>query len=302
MAWWLAVFFAAGASLALAGLLLPHPPYPHPARTALLSASAFPVAGVLLRYGRRFSMTTIQLLTAAGSLIVTCAIGLGGDSQLAGLSPLFYMWVPIFAFTYFSTRAAILQIAWIGASFSVVIAIRDRGTGISKSVVVLGVLVVTSAAVNSLVSEIRRLARTDPLTGLANRRTFAEHLHVELVRRQRTMSPLCVVIIDFDGFKQINDHRGHQAGDELLARAATTWSREIRANDCLARYGGDEFALILPECNTVDAACVVERFRTALPEVSFSAGIAVAGLTDNPDDIVNRADEDLYEAKRRRPV
>jgi diguanylate cyclase (GGDEF)-like protein len=300
MAWWLGVFFASGASLALAGLWLPHPAYPHTTATALLSISAYPIAALLFLFGRRLSMTIVQVLTATGSLFVTVAIVLGGNSQLAGLSPLFYMWVPIFAFTYFSSRAAICQVAWIAASFSVSVGLNDGVSSISRSVVALGVLAVTSAAVHSLVSEIRRLARTDPLTGLANRRVFAERLQSELIRTQRTHTSLCVVIIDLDGFKEINDRLGHQAGDELLVRIGTSWLPELRAGDCLARYGGDEFALVLPNATTADAADVIERFRIALADLSFSAGIAAGEPTDDPDDIVKRADNDLYNVKRTR--
>src|SRR4029079_11124669 len=106
-------------------------------------------------------------------------------------------------------------------------------------------------------------ARTDPLTGLANRRVFAERLQTELVRAQRTRTPLCVVIIDLDGFKQINARLGHRAGDEILVRIGTAWQPELRAGDCLARYGGDEFALVLPNATTTDAAEVIQRLRTA---------------------------------------
>ena len=228
MARWLGIFFAAGGTLALAGLVLPHAPYPNTTRIAVLSASAYPVAAFLLFTRRTISMGLFHVLTAAGTLIVTLAILLGQGSTLASVSPMFYLWVPIFAMTYFSTRAAIAHIAWIAVSYSVAVSVDAGRYSVGQWVVVVGILVVTSAAVHSLVSEIRRLARTDPLTGLANRRAFDDQLHAEMVRAQRTSASLCVAILDLDDFKGVNDAHGHQAGDRLLAHIASLAARTAR--------------------------------------------------------------------------
>ena len=300
MARWLGIFFASGATLALVGLFLSDAPHRHTTATALLAASGYPVAALLLVDGRRLPMPLVQLLTAAGTLIVTLAIVLGEQSRLADVSPVFYMWVPIFAFTYFSFRAAVLQVAWIAASYGAVLGGEASRSSVGQWIVVVGVVAVTSAAVHGLVSQIRRLARTDPLTGLANRRVFDERLHAELTRAQRTRAPLCIAIIDLDNFKRINDELGHQAGDEVLIRLAPAWLPELRTNDCLARYGGDEFAVVLPNSTTEDANRVVGRLRAATPDLSFSVGIAACEPTDDEDILVTRADSRLYHVKRHR--
>lgn len=300
MARWLGIFFAAGGTLALAGLTLPHAPYPNTTRIAVLSASAYPVAAFLLFTRRNISMGLFHALTAVGTLIVTVAIFLGEGSTLASVSPMFYLWVPIFAITYFSTRAAIAHIAWIAVSYSIAVSVDAGSYSIGQWVVVVGVLVVTSAAVHSLVSEIRRLARTDPLTGLANRRAFDDRLHTEVIRAQRANVPLCVAIIDLDDFKRVNDEHGHQAGDQLLIGIAQAWLPELRAIDCLARYGGDEFALLLPESTQADATRIVARLRVALPNTSFCVGIAAYTREDDHETLISRSDQKLYHAKRTR--
>lgn len=152
---------------------------------------------------------------------------------------------------------------------------------------------------DELMAQIRHLARSDDLTGLPNRRRFHEELDRELARSRRSETPLCVAMVDLDGFKGYNDRLGHLAGDDLLASTANAWSGAVRETDMLARYGGDEFAVILPECPLDEAGAVLERLRAATPEpVTCSAGIACAGSGDSAETLIRRADVALYRAKR----
>jgi len=142
------------------------------------------------------------------------------------------------------------------------------------------------------------LARTDSLTGLANRRALEEALVAELSRAERSGQPLSVVMLDIDHFKVYNDELGHQAGDDLLRELAAAWSRELRPTDILARFGGEEFLAVLPGSDTTASASVADRLRLALPTgVTASAGVATWGPHETMADLVARADAALYTAK-----
>src|SRR5581483_4445442 len=100
-----------------------------------------------------------------------------------------------------------------------------------------------------------------------------------------------------DGFKELNDRDGHLAGDRVLSEAAAAWSGEVRASDVLARYGGDEFALLLPDCTIDRAMEIVERLELVCHGVSFSTGVARWDGIEDADALLHRADEALYSAK-----
>ena len=149
-----------------------------------------------------------------------------------------------------------------------------------------------------LLARLETVARTDDLTGLANRRAWDEELPRELARARRDETPVCVAMLDLDHFKKFNDRRGHQAGDRLLKQAAAAWREQLRTTDVLARYGGEEFAVVLPACSLDEALPIVERLREATPlGESCSAGVAAWDGEETADTLVARADAALYSAK-----
>jgi diguanylate cyclase (GGDEF)-like protein len=170
------------------------------------------------------------------------------------------------------------------------------GAGIAISVL-LGALLWLLVQVSTLYRQVGRLARTDPLTGVLNRRVWDQELPRELGRAARTGQPLCVGLIDLDRFKAYNDRHGHQAGDRLLKAAGAAWWANLRNTDLLVRYGGEEFAVLLPDCGLEHAMAIAERLRTALPEGSCSIGIAEWVRGESVDELVRRADQALYAAK-----
>jgi diguanylate cyclase (GGDEF)-like protein/PAS domain S-box-containing protein len=149
-----------------------------------------------------------------------------------------------------------------------------------------------------LLGEVQLLARSDALTGLPNRRTLQEQLPREMARARRARSPLCVAILDIDHFKAYNDTRGHLAGDEVLRLCAVAWDAELRGEDTIVRFGGEEFLVVLPETSLEEAAAIVERLRAVTPmEQTCSAGVACWDFRESIDDLLGRADEALYLAK-----
>jgi len=169
-------------------------------------------------------------------------------------------------------------------------------TGISVSLL-LGALLWLLAQVSTLYQRVGRMASTDPLTGVANRRVWDQELARELTRAGRSGEPLCVALIDLDRFKAFNDQHGHQAGDRLLKAAGAAWLANLRKTDLLARYGGEEFGVLLPDCKLDDAMVIAERLRIAQPEGTCSIGVAAWDGRETAAGLVARADRALYAAK-----
>jgi diguanylate cyclase (GGDEF)-like protein len=170
------------------------------------------------------------------------------------------------------------------------------GMGIAASTL-LGALLWLLAQVGALYREVNRLARTDSLTGVANRRAWDEELPRELARAARSGRPLCLALLDLDHFKAYNDQHGHQAGDRLLKAAAAAWEAKLRKTDLLARYGGEEFSLLLPDCHLESGMEIADRLRTAQPDGTCSIGVAAWDGRESADELITRADRALYAAK-----
>jgi diguanylate cyclase (GGDEF)-like protein len=148
-----------------------------------------------------------------------------------------------------------------------------------------------------LQSELEAAARSDPLTALPNRRVWAERLPLELARAARLGRPVTVGLLDLDHFKRFNDQHGHQAGDRQLRAVAAAWRDKLRDNDLLCRYGGEEFAILLPNKTLDEARKAIERLRRATPGQTCSAGIAEWDGAEDIDTLLARADRALYHAK-----
>ncbi|RME63806.1 MAG: diguanylate cyclase [Alphaproteobacteria bacterium] len=159
-------------------------------------------------------------------------------------------------------------------------------------------------------AKLERQARSDPLTGLANRRAFMDTVTARLAHVARSGRPSALLYIDLDHFKAVNDHYGHAAGDAILLAVGDILRRSLRASDLAARLGGDEFAVWLEDADGAGATRMAQRLieqasalRVAIgggaDKVGLSIGIAVAGGREAPQDLLARADAALYRAKNR---
>lgn len=149
-----------------------------------------------------------------------------------------------------------------------------------------------------LADQLRTEARTDPLTGLGNLRQWRERLVHELDRGRRTGTGVAVAVVDLDRFKAVNDTLGHAAGDELLRDVAARFGQSVRNVDLVARVGGEEFSVALPDVTLADAVRIVERLRTSVaPTVTCSAGLAMWDGQESSELLQYRADAALYRAK-----
>ena len=174
----------------------------------------------------------------------------------------------------------------------------------------LAVFVILGFVLGRREDGVERESLTDPLTGLGNRRHLESRLREELARTERYGSPLSVLLIDVDGLKQINDSRGHAAGDDALRAVAATLEKNRRTTDLAARFGGDEFVVLAPSTGHEEALEFARRISGSLdppgspatvdwPPVAVSIGVAGlrGGEDADPEALLRAADEALYAAK-----
>jgi diguanylate cyclase (GGDEF)-like protein len=147
-------------------------------------------------------------------------------------------------------------------------------------------------------------AYRDELTGALLRRPGRQQLEAAINRAQKASAPLYILFFDVDGLKAVNDHEGHPRGDQVLAATGMALRTALRSEDVIVRYGGDEFVCALRAKTQVDASAAIDRVRQTLgqlaPRVAISAGCAHLDASDSLDDVIDRADADLYNRRRRR--
>jgi diguanylate cyclase (GGDEF)-like protein len=159
-----------------------------------------------------------------------------------------------------------------------------------------------------LAAEFEYAAKHDALTGLANRREALEQLDIEYQRYLRNARPFSVLLMDIDLFKSVNDNYGHHVGDELIILVARTLREQCRKVDTLARWGGEEYLVLLPETNTEEAMSSANRIREAFSaksvsteqgqvQATISVGVASIRGSESIDRLLQRSDEALYQAK-----
>ena len=167
------------------------------------------------------------------------------------------------------------------------------------------------AQLKAQVEELSELVRTDPLTGLFNFRHFNQSLSHEMERTGRTGDSTILIMVDLDHFKHVNDRWGHETGNQALQLAARLMTESVRKLDVCCRYGGEEFAVILPMTDLVTGTLVAERIRKAIDDavlevngedIGLTASLGVAAFSsyqrEQPEHFVERADQYLYDAKQ----
>lgn len=269
-----------------------------PARWGVLGVGiAAYLVTILLVVGRRWLPGSIfPYLTACGSILITLLLWFDGTPFSA--YSLLYIWAALYGFYFYSAVGALLQVLIIGVAAAVEMYLLHHAVPLTRWLMIVGTSLVAGVVIQQLASSVRELADRDGLTGLANRRRLESELTREMSRANRGSTPLSVVMMDLDHFKEFNDEMGHPQGDQHLRQTAALWLAELRDTDVLVRYGGEEFAVILPETGSADAQVIAERLRVATPHgQTTSGGAATWNCEEDFTSLISRADAALYEAK-----
>jgi len=310
----LAVLFFAGGMLADLSLLLPKPEAAHlPVLTAIATTAA--ISGVVMFFlASRLPDALMTVSLVFGTLLITGGVVFTQDT--ASIYALLYVWVGFEAFFFLPRRHAIAHVAFVALAYAVALALAGGPApdAAARWLLTLGTVVTVGVLAGALHDRAERLidrladaARTDALTGLLNRRGFEERMAAELERANRTGRPVTVVVGDLDHFKTVNDRFGHRIGDQALQRFAWVAGGVKRRMDDLARIGGEEFALVLPETDEHGGFLVAERLRRAVREAGLADDAAVTvsfGVASCPrhartgDQLLHCADQALYLAKQ----
>ena len=294
----LALLYAVSGVFCLAGAVAPMD-----ARTPVglltgLAVLGLTVAALLYGFGRRLAAGVLHaaqvLLACAVALLAAESVTTGG---VLGLGPI-VITMGLYAAHFCSPAAARAHaaLAIVLVTAGVVAAEPDRLL-VPWTVTVVTTAVLTEAQ-SRLSARLRSDAHTDPLTGLANRRSWEAEASRSLARALRSGEPLSVAVLDLDDFKVVNDRDGHSAGDRLLRQLAAHWSERLRTSDLLGRHGGDEFVVCLPGTGREDAREVLRRLDRDSAPIGWSVGLATARPGDTLVTLLQRADEALYVSKR----
>ncbi|HEV7963422.1 MAG TPA: GGDEF domain-containing protein [Actinoplanes sp.] len=199
------------------------------------------------------------------------------------------------------TAASLIAPALLGVQLATGELIDGPAIVLGSTVLFLLVVVRMSQLVREVerqADRVRTLSREDELTGLPNRRAWNDEIPRALERARRDNVPVTVAMIDLDHFKKFNDSYGHPVGDRLLSDAATAWRNALRHVDVLARFGGEEFIVLLPDATADEAVRILQRALDVTPlGQTFSAGLACWDGAESSDELTARADAALYRAK-----
>jgi diguanylate cyclase (GGDEF)-like protein len=288
---------------------------PYPPTTRLLnyalSGCAAALGLLLARMRRRAPLWLINVLPSVAAMMVCVPTAV--DRSPSPLGPLLLTWPVTFAAAVLTARVAWVTFGVTAAAFAVLAAISRGVDGLTLWVEATASI----AAVCWMVARLRgqslrlrralaELARTDPLTGLLNRRGFDEALEREHSRQRRGGPAMALLLVDIDHFKAVNDSRGHQAGDSVLRELGALMSTRFRGMDVVGRIGGEEFAVLIPGCTMERgyqrAVELCDAVRTGTitwdPPITVSVGVCTsAGAAPAPAELFAAADAALYAAK-----
>lgn len=270
-----------------------------PGATSIIMVAAA-TAVALWTWRREAPLWALILQAPYAALLLAIGLWVGGAGERSNF-PLFYVLVVLYGTFFFRAGATAVLIGFCSLSFAVaVIAVGDSDWP-TRVLTVFGVSVTVGLFAGLLVKHVHERAVRDSLTGLINRRMWESLVQQELNKATRNDQAVSMMLIDLDHFKEINDRHGHLHGDDVLKRTADTLRRVLRDADAPCRWGGDEFAVLLTDCDSEQVNVVAGRLRDELGKApGFSIGTATWRKGLSLTDLFKNADQNLYTSKAER--
>jgi diguanylate cyclase (GGDEF)-like protein len=297
----LGIMYLAGALVGFVALGVPHGSHFNSLADIAISTTAL-FLGAWAWWRCTLGPLATSLLLVIGTLAVSAGVYSGRGDYVSVSAAVTYIWLAVFASLFLSPVRTWIHLGVIATAYAVVLALDGNSGAPAEWLFIVMTATVAALVTFAIRTELLSISERDPLTGLANRAGLTRALEREFAKARRSQAPLSVAVIDLDGFKTLNDDHGHLAGDQALIAATRSWQAVLRRSDMIARFGGDEFVVLLPDSRVLQAGQTIRRMHNADGTCRFSAGLASWDGLESPTELIARADKALYQAKSRRRV
>jgi diguanylate cyclase (GGDEF)-like protein len=264
-----------------------------------LGLVAVTMATALVLAGRAVSPVQLHVTIVLHTTLIGVMVAVAATQEGLMMSALGYIWTAVYVAFFFRPRVAQRYAALMIAALGLSLLSARAPTDVSVWLILSTMVWVAVAVLTNLNSRLRADAHTDALTGLLNRTGFALAAAQQRAMAGRRGEPLGLAVIDLDDFKLVNDRGGHAAGDRLLVDLAGVWTATLRPGDLLARFGGDEFVLLIAGAAEDQVDAVLARLARS-HAAQWTAGAVVCSDEESLDEAIERADARLYIAKEPR--
>lgn len=289
----LSALFLCGGITGLFARVFPIADVTPPPLIAWISVLSIALALLFWVVGATMSPRWIHALMLLGALGLAATVAASSSAFGIALAVVVYVWFSIYIGRFFSVRVARFYLFVLCAGLGIGLVFSDVERGVNLWPILAATLVVTVETMLRLSGQLRELAVHDPLTGLLNRTGLGEAARVMLASFRRTGLPVSLAVFDLDDFKAVNDRYGHVAGDRLLVELATCWTSHLRSGDILARFGGDEFILLMPDTDGEGAQATLARLDRC-HHIEWSYGLVEFKADESLLEAIDRADKLLY--------
>jgi diguanylate cyclase (GGDEF)-like protein len=257
------------------------------------------VAATVVLAGAKVSPVYLHITVVLFTTLIGIMVAVAATEQGLMMSALGYTWTAVYVASFFRPKAARRHAAIMITALGLSLLLARAPTTVSVWITISTMVWVAVAILTRLNGRLRAEAHTDSLTGLLNRTGFAIAAARQRALAERRGEPLALAVIDLDDFKLANDRGGHAAGDRLLIELAGLWTASLRPGDLVARFGGDEFVLLLAGAAEDQLDDVLARLARTHP-ASWTAGAVLWSNEESLDEAIDRADARLYVAKQPR--